>query len=163
MTMLPDPGKDAPYAPLPPQENALLNFLRQPRILLVMLAAWALVGFLVELAVGSALFVENHGDGDLQMDGALGALALNWEGLALACVYLYCARDPDRFHGVFWLALVALGASIASSLYHWLVTDTFSIESVFLPIAVSSGLAFLVFLNLFGAREGRAEVAGTSG
>jgi len=157
MSQMPQPDKGGAYPPPPQRENAILNFLQQPRIVLILLAAWSLVAFLVELAVDSALFVENHGDGDLELDGALGGLAFNWEGLALAVIYLYCAREPERFRGVFWLALIALAASIASNLYHWLVTDTFSIESVFLPIAVSSGLAFLVFLNLFGGKEEQVE------
>jgi hypothetical protein len=48
---------------------------------------------------------------------------------------------------------VAQGASIAANLYHWLVTDTYSIESVILPIGVAAGLATLVFVHLFGRRE----------
>ena len=159
----PMPGPEQPYQPLPPQENSFLSFVQQPRIVLLLLAGWALLGFLTQLVVNSALFVERHGEGDIGLDGALGGLALNWEGLPLAVLYIYCARDPDRHRRVFWLALVALGASIASNLYHWLVTDTFSIESVLLPIAVSGGLAFLVFLNLFGPRDQQTEPARNSG
>jgi hypothetical protein len=131
----------------------VIGFLQQPRILLFMLAGWSLLSFVVELAIGSALFVENHDEGDISLDGALGGLALNWEGIPLAVLYIYCSRDPVRFRGVFWLALVALAASIGSNLYHWLVTDTFSVESVFLPVVVSGGLAALVFLHLFSARD----------
>jgi len=149
----PMPGPEQTYQPLPEQENAFLNFLLQPRILLVLLALWALLGFLTELVVNSALFVERHGEGDIGLDGALGGLALNWEGIPLAVLYLYCARNPDRFRGVYWLALVAMAASVASNLYHWLVTDTYSIESVALPIGISSGLAVLVFVYLFGAKD----------
>ncbi len=86
-----------------------------------------------------------------------GGLALNWEGIPLAVLYIYCARDPERFRGIFWLALIAMAASVASNLYHWLVTDTYSIESVFLPVTVSTGLGVLVFLHLFRAKEGAVE------
>ena len=154
----PQPGTEQ-YQPLPGQENALLSFARQPRILLLMLAGWALIAFLSELVMDSALFVEGKGD-DLQLDGALASLAFNWEALALAVLYIYCARDPVRFHGVFWLALIALGASLASNLYHWLVTDTFSIESIFIPMIVSGGLMALVFMHLFADRADRREPAG---
>jgi hypothetical protein len=149
----PLPGPEDVHQPLPRQENALLAFLQQPRILLIMLAAWSLLGFVTELLVGSALFVERHGEGDIALDGLLGGLVFNWQGLPLAVLYFYCARDPDRYRPVFWLALVSLSASVAAALYHWLVADTYSIESVFLPIAVSTGLGVLVFLHLFGAKE----------
>ncbi len=153
----PMPGPEPAYQPLPEQENAFLNLLLQPRILLFLLAAWALLGFLTELVVDSALFVERHGDGDIGLDGALGGLALNWEGIPLAVLYIYCARNPDRFRGVYWLALAAMAASVASNLYHWLVTDTYSIESVALPIGISAGLASLVFLHLFRAKDKNLE------
>lgn len=159
MSQTPQPGVEGTYVPVPERENALLGFVRQPRVILVMLAAWSLLGFLTELAVGSALFVEEHGDGDVSLDGALGGLAFNWEGLALALLYVYCARDPERYRPIFWLALVQMGASVASGFYHWLVTDTYSIESVFIPIVVSGALAVLVFLQLFG-RERPVEVGG---
>ena len=135
------------------QENALLGFVRQPRILLILLAVWAIIAFMSELVMDSALFVEGKGE-DLQLDGALASLAFNWEALALAVLYIYCSRDPERYRGVFWLALIALGASIASNLYHWLVTDTFSIESIFIPMIVSGGLMALVFMHLFVDRAG---------
>jgi hypothetical protein len=141
-----------PYTP-PPAEGGFMAFIQRPRILLTILAGWALVGFLTELIVDSALFVESHNPGDIALDGVLGGLALNWEGIPLAVLYFYCARDPERFRGIFWLALVAQGASIAANLYHWLVTDTYSIESVILPIGVAAGLATLVFVHLFGRRE----------
>ena len=145
------------YAP-PPRENGFLSFLQRPRIMLIMLAGWALMAFLTQLALDSALFVEAHnGNSDIALDGVFGGLALNWEGIPLAVLYLYCARDPDRFRGVFWLALVAQGASIAANLYHWLVTDTYSIESVIIPIGVAAGLATLVFIHLFQPRDERLE------
>jgi hypothetical protein len=157
MTMMPDPSKDAPYSPLPPQENGFLKFVQQPRVLLILLAAWSLLGFLTQLLVNSALFVEKHGEGDVNLDGALGGLALGWQGLPLAILFLYCARDPDRYRAVFWLALIASCASVASGLYHWLVTDLYSIESVLVPVGVSAGLAVLAFLQLFAGKDIPAE------
>jgi hypothetical protein len=151
--MMPDPSKDAPYAPLPPQENAVLNFVQQPRVLLLLLATWSFIGFLTQIIVNSALFVEKHGEGDVNLDGVLGGLALNWQGLPLGILFLYCARDPDRYRAVFWLALIASCATVASGLYHWLVTDLYSIESILIPVAVSGGLAVLVFLQLFAGKD----------
>jgi hypothetical protein len=141
------------YTP-PPAPNPFLSFIQRPRILLVVLAAWALVGFLTELADDSPFFVDTH---SRELDGAVGGLALNWEGIPLAVLYLYCARNPDRFHGVFWLALIAQGASFVSNLYHWLVTETFSFESVALPLGMAAGLGTLVFIHLFAPRAESVE------
>ena len=153
MTMTPDPSKDAPYAPLPPHENAFLKLVQQPSVLLILLAAWSFLGFLTQVIVNSALFIEKHGEGDVNLDGVLGGLALSWQGLPMAVLFLYCARDPDRYRAVFWLALIATCAGVASGLYHWLVTDLYSIESVVVPVGVSAGLAVLVFLQLFAGKD----------
>jgi hypothetical protein len=142
------------YTP-PPREGGFMSFVQQPRVMLVILAGWALLGFLTEFAVDSGLFVEADGSDKLKLDGLFAGLALNWEGIPLAVLYLYCARDPNRFHGVFWLALVAQGAAIASYLYHWIGTDTYSIGSVLIPLGVAAGLASLVFIHLFQPREER--------
>jgi hypothetical protein len=152
---------EAPYSP-PTAPNPIISFIQRPRILLIILAAWAIIGFLTELALDSGLFVESHNPGDIALDGALGGLALNWEGIPLAVLYVYCARDPERFHGVFWLALIAMGASAAANLYHWLVTDTYSFESVALPLGAAVGLGTLVFIHLFGPREERVPAAQTT-
>jgi hypothetical protein len=156
MSQTPTPGAEGTYVPVPERENAILAFVRQPRILLILLAAWSLVAFLAQFFTNSALFAERNGGGEVQLDGVLAGLSMNWEALPLALLYLYCARDPERYRPVFWLALVALGASIGSSLYHWMVVDTLSIGSVFVPLLISSGLAVLVFLHLFTPRDEKA-------
>jgi hypothetical protein len=149
--------QEAYAAPVPP--NPVMSFIQRPRIMLVILAVWSLLGFVTELADDSPFFVDTH---SRELDGALGGLALNWEGIPLAVLYVYCARDPDRFHGVFWLALIALGASVVSNLYHWLVTETFSFESVVAPLAVSAALGTLVFIHLFAPREERTATQPTT-
>ena len=159
MTMMPDPSKDVPYAPLPQRENTFLKFVQQPSVLLLLLAGWSFLGFLTQVIVNSALFVEKHGEGDVNLDGVLGGLALSWQGLPLAVLFLYCARDPDRYRAVFWLALIATCATVASGLYHWLVTDLYSIESVLIPVGVSAGLAVLSFLQLFAGKDQPVEQA----
>jgi len=133
--------------------NAFLEFVQRPRIMLLLLAGWAVLGFLTELFTSNALFLENHAQGELELDGVFGGRALGWEAIPLAVLYLYCWRDPDRFRGIFWLALIEQGAAIAAHLYHWLATGDFSFESVFLPLAGASTLAALVFVHLFRPRE----------
>jgi hypothetical protein len=134
-------------------DNAFLKLVQRPRIMLILLGAWAIVGFLTELFTSNALFLENHAQGELALDGVLGGRALGWEGIPLAALYLYCARDPERYQRVFWLALIEQAAAIAANFYHWLVTDDFSFESIAIPVGVAAALELLVFLHLFARRE----------
>ena len=135
--------------PKPPGENRFLTTLRQPRVLLILLAVWAIIGALTEFFTSSGLFVDlrNH-----ELDGALGGRALSWEAIPLAVLYLFSARDPVRYQRVFWLALIEQAAAIAANLYHWGAGD-FSLESVTIPIVVAGALGLLVFLHLFQPRE----------
>ncbi len=134
----------------PEGENAFIRLAQRPRVMLIILAAWALLGVLTEAFTNSDLFLNAH---NREMDGALAARALSWEGIPLAVLYLYCARDPVKYQRVFWLALIEQAAAIASAMYHWLVTKDFSAESVFVPLAGSAALATLVFVHLFQPRE----------
>jgi hypothetical protein len=140
-------------------DGGFLQFIQQPRIVLILLAGWEIIGFLTELFVGNALFVENHGEGGISLDGLLAGRVLAWESIALAIIYLYCAREPERHRRIFWLAVVAQSVAVAAYLYHWLVTGAFSFESVAIPIAIAAGLWTLSFLNIFQAREADASVS----
>lgn len=134
-------------------ENPFVKFVQRPRIMLVMLAGWSFLGFLTELFQGGGAFVESKGGAELELDGALGGLALGWEGIPLAVLYLYCARDPVRYQRVFWLALIHQASLFAANIYQWLGRGAFTFESVLIPLAVSAGLGTLVFLQLFRPRE----------
>lgn len=159
MSDMPGAGGGTAAYEKPLGENAFLRLVQQPRILLVLLAVWEVIGFLTELFTSNALFLENHAAGEISLDGVFAGRALGWEAIPLAVLYLYCARDPQRFHGVFWLALVEQGAAIASYFYHWLVSDDFSFESVAIPMAGSATLGLFVFLHLFQPRESERERA----
>ncbi len=135
--------------PQPPAENPFWITLRQPRVVLILLALWAIVGALTEFFTSSGLFLDHHAR---ELDGALGGRALSWEAIPLAVLYLYCSRDPVRYQRVFWLALIEQAAAIFANIYH-LGAGDFSLESVFIPIAVAGGLALLVFLHLFEPKE----------
>ncbi len=139
--------EEAPQAapPQPPAENPFWTTLRRPRVVLILLAVWAIIGALTEFFTSSGLFVDLDGR---ELDGALGGRALGWEAIPLAVLYLYCSRDPVRYQRVFWLALIEQAAAIIANIYH-LGAGDFSLESVFIPIAVAGGLALLVFLHLF--------------
>ncbi len=139
---------ETPQAAQPPAENPFWTTLRQPRVVLILLAVWAIIGALTEFFTSSGLFVALHG---LELDGALGGRALSWEAIPLAVLYLYCSRDPVRYQRVFWLALIEQAVAIVANVYH-LGAGDFSLESVFIPIAVAGALGVLVFLHLFQPR-----------
>ena len=135
--------------PQPPAENPFWTTLRQPRVVLILLAVWAIIGALTEFFTSSGLFVDLN---DLELDGALGGRALSWEAIPLAVLYLYASRDPVRYQRVFWLALIEQAAAMAANVYH-LGAGDFSLESVIIPIAVAGALFLLVFLHLFQPKE----------
>src|SRR3970040_2005792 len=106
-----------PYpAPQPEGENPFWATLRQPRVFLILLAVWEIIGALTEFFTSSGLFVNLHGR---EVDGALGGRALGWEAIPLAVLYLYCARDPARYHRVFWLALIEQAGALVAHVYPW--------------------------------------------
>lgn len=147
MEEIPPARETAP--PPPPAENAFWTTLRQPRVVLILLAAWAIVGALTEFFTSSGLFVDLHGR---ELDGALGGRALSWEAIPLAVLYLYASRDPVRYHRVFWLALIEQAVAIIANVYH-LGAGDFSLESIIIPVGVAGGLGLLVLLHLFEPKE----------
>jgi hypothetical protein len=139
---------ETPEARPAPVENAFFKTIRQPRVVLILLAVWAIIGALTEFFSSSGLFLDLEGH---ELEGALGGRALSWEAIPLAVLYLYASRDPKRYRAVFWLALIEQVVAIVAHVYHWGAGD-FSFESVFIPIAVAAGLAVLVFVSLFQPR-----------
>jgi hypothetical protein len=135
------------------RESPVLALLRRPRIMLILLAAWSLLGVLSQFFTQSALFFDNDGK---EIDGALAGFALGWEGIPLAAVYIYSLGDPLKRRPVFMMALLHVGSLAAAQVYH-LGTGDFSFESVVVPLAGSLGLAILVFLHLFVAKEPQAQ------
>jgi hypothetical protein len=126
-----------------------MDTLRQPRIVLFLMAGWSLLATLSEVFTSTELFMDREGE----LGGLLGGFAVSWEGIALAAVYLYCARDPYRFRAVYWLALLQTGAMVVSQIYHVAISNAVPVESVVIPLGGSLFLMFLVFANLFQRKE----------
>lgn len=126
--------------PQPPAENPLWTALRQPRIVMILLGAWNIVAAVAEFFT------------DADVSSAFGGFYLAWEGIPLAVLYFYSARDPRRYYRVFWLGMVQLATAIGANVYHWGAGDL-SLGSIVIPIGVAGGLALLVFLHLFEPRE----------
>jgi hypothetical protein len=132
-------------------ENPFLQFVQRPRIMLVLLAIWALVGVLTNI---TGVFFDTDRDG---LGGALAGRTLGWSGIPLAALYLYCARDPVRYQRIFWLALIEQAALIAANLYHWLgPRDDLEFGEILIPLIGSGALGTLVFLHLFELRDDTA-------
>jgi hypothetical protein len=118
--------------------------------MLLLLAGWSVLSAITEAFTANRIFLDNH---NREIDGAIGGLGLGWEGIPLAVLYVYCFRNPTQFRGIFWLALIHMGATAASQLYHWLVTDDYTFESIAFPLAGSVALGALVFIHLFQRRS----------
>lgn len=140
-------SSQTPAGPSPVYRLAdrLVQLVKKPRILLLLLAAWSVLALVTQVFVNSGLFLDIH---DIELDGAMGGLALSFQAAPLALLYLYSWRDPAHYHSVFWLALVHQVAIGAGSLYQWGI-GTFSFESILVPLVGSIVLGVLSFLQLF--------------
>jgi len=130
------------------EPNPILHFLQRPRIMLLLLAGWSLIGVLAQAFTRTDFLVNN---GHNKIHGLFGGLAFGWEGIPLAAVYIYCFRDPLHHRAVFWLALLHMGALIASQLFH-LGTGDYGFLAIIAPLAGSIGIACLVFPHLLHQR-----------
>ena len=154
MSEMPGAGARGGPATRAAGDNGFLRFLQQPRVLLILLAAWEIVA-----VWWSCLRPE-----DSRWTSAAASMAswrgrlLSWQSIPLAVLYLYCARDPERFQGIFWLALIEQGAAIAANLYH-LAADHLEFEAIFIPVVVSASLGLLAFVNVFQRGEPAREYA----
>ena len=137
-------GEVQPTAPQP----SALQTLRQPRIVLILLATWDILGVVAQLLSGSFLFdMEGH-----EASGILGGRVFSASMIVPAIIYLWAARDPKRHRQVFWLALVEQVVVVLSCFYHRGAGDI-TWAGTIVPAVISGGLIFLVFFNLFQPRE----------
>ncbi len=137
-------GEVQPTAPQP----SVLQALRQPRIVLILLATWAILGVIAQVLSGSFLFdMEGH-----EASGILAGRAFSASMVIPAIIYLWAARDPKRHRQVFWLALIEQVVIVLSCFYHRGAGDI-TWAGTIIPAAISGGLVFLVFFNLFQPRQ----------
>lgn len=115
------------------------------RLLLLGLALWDLVGFLVELAFDSSAF-RVRGD----VEGFLAARAFSGSLIVLAAAYIYAARNPLRHRIVIWMAVLEQLAALFTGVAHWMRDDLSTGETI-IPLLVA--LAFLVLILLNYPRE----------
>jgi hypothetical protein len=126
----------------------ILQTLRQPRIVLILLATWDILGIVAQVLSGSFLF-DMEGK---EASGIFAGRAFSASMVVPAIVYLWAARDPRRYRQVFWLALIEQVALVLSCFYHRGAGDI-TWAGTIVPAVISAGLIVLVFLNLFQPRE----------
>jgi len=146
-------GEVQPVPQTPSFLESLLYTLRQPRVTLGLLAAWAIAGVIAELLSQSFLFDMDK----YEASGILGGRVFSASALIPAIVYIWALRDPQRHRPVFWLGLIEQVVLMLSSFYHKGAGDI-GWEGVIIPVIVSAGLIFLIFPNLFQPRPVAAPV-----
>ena len=110
------------------------------QLVLVALAAWNLLGFLLELT--NARLIEVDG-----INGLLGARAVGGAAAVLAIAYIYAARNPVRYRFVLWLASLEQFVALFATTFHWARGDLKLSES-FIPMIVSVVFLILLMINL---------------
>jgi hypothetical protein len=113
------------------------------QLVLVLIAAWDLLAFLLELGQTSVL--KNDG-----IHGDLGARSVNGAVVVLAIAYLYAARNPMRYRFVLWLASLEQFVAMFAAAFHWAIGDVGAGQAV-VPILVAA--IFLVLLMMYAPRE----------
>lgn len=110
------------------------------QLILVLLAGWDLLAFLLELTNTRLLRVGG-------IDGALGARSVSGTLAVLAIAYLYAARNPIRHRFVLWLATLEQFVALFSCTFHWARSDVGFGETV-VPILAAAGFLVLLMTNL---------------
>lgn len=106
------------------------------QLVLIALAAWNLIGFLLQLT--NARLIEVDG-----IDGLLGARAVSGATAVLAIAYIYAARNPVRYRFVLWLASLEQFVALFATTFHWARGDLTFGESV---ISMIVSVVFLILL-----------------
>lgn len=117
-----------------PTSQARLQFI------LVLLAAWDLLAFALELTNTRLLRVGG-------IDGALGARSVSGTMAVLAIAYLYAARNPIRHRFVLWLATLEQFVALFSCTFH-LARHDVGLSEATVPILAAAGLLVLLMTNL---------------
>ncbi len=110
------------------------------QLVLVLLAAWDLLAFLLELTQTSLLKVGN-------IHGVLGGRAVGGSVVVLAIAYLYAARNPIRYRFVLWLASLEQLIAMFAITFHWARGGLGGGQAI-VPLLVAVGFLILLMTNL---------------
>ncbi|MDP9238438.1 MAG: hypothetical protein M3P30_13775 [Chloroflexota bacterium] len=110
------------------------------QLILVLLAAWDFIAFLLELTNTRLLQIGN-------IDGALGARSVSGTMAVLAVAYVYAARNPVRYRFILWMATLEQFVALFAGAFHWARSDV-GFAEVTIPILVASGFLVMLLTNL---------------
>jgi hypothetical protein len=110
------------------------------QLILILLAAWDLLGFLLELTNTRLLRIGN-------IDGALGARSVSGTMAVLAIAYLYAARNPIRHRFVLWLATLEQFVALFACTFHWARSDV-GFGEVAIPVVAAAAFLVALLTNL---------------
>ena len=110
------------------------------QLLLILLAAWDLLAFLLELT--NTRLLEIGG-----IDGVLGARSVSGSMAVLAIAYIYAARNPIRHRFVLWLASLEQFVAMFAATFHWARGDLGAGQAI-LPILAAAAFLVLLMTNL---------------
>lgn len=110
------------------------------QIILVALAAWDLLAFLLELTNTRLLTIGG-------IHGVLGARSVGGTTAVLAIAYLYAARNPIRHRFVLWLASLEQVVAVFAYGFHWARGDV-GFGSAAVPVAAAAIFIVLLVANL---------------
>jgi hypothetical protein len=110
------------------------------QLILVLLAAWDLLAFALELTNTRLLRIGS-------IDGVLGARSVSGTVAVLAIAYLYAARNPVRYRFILWMATIEQFVALFTCTFHWARSDV-SFGEVALPILVAAGFLVMLLTNL---------------
>jgi hypothetical protein len=106
------------------------------QLVLILLAAWNGVTFILQLVNASVLAVG-------EIDGLLGARTLAGASGVLAVAYAYAARSPLRYRVIVWLGMIEQIVALFSYTFH-IARGDLGVGEAWLPIIVAA--IFLVLL-----------------
>jgi hypothetical protein len=110
------------------------------QLILVALAAWDLLAFVLELTNTRLLTIGG-------IHGALGARSVSGTTAVLAIAYLYAARNPMRYRFVLWLASLEQFIALFACTFHWARSDI-GFGQAALPIGAAAVFLVLLMINL---------------
>lgn len=110
------------------------------QLILVLLAAWDLLAFLLELTNTRLLSIG-------KIEGVLGARSVSGAMAVLAIAYLYAARNPIRHRFVLWLASLEQFIALFSATFHWARGDV-GFGQAIVPVLAAAGFLVLLMTSL---------------
>jgi len=115
-------------------------------LILLLLAGWDLLAFLLELTNTRLLAIGT-------IDGALGARSVSGATAVLAIAYAYAARNPLRYRFVVWLASIEQLVALFACAFH-LARGDLGVTQATLPALVAVGFLVALIANLPRQTEG---------